>query len=207
MASLSPLTVAALATATVALAGVGAYAWSRSRCSASQPSRARERRANPAPAAAPAPQQRVSAPPEGYEARWEALRAEALDDCRSDPDVMTWAQAVTCALNRAYPEAAPWIDPGIWSGWMQRAAALVESDLAAAASRDGQSPRAWEVVVWLRGHRELAVCRNESVVGQIPDLAARCVAYRLYPRIDWQSPCDQWQLDMLAALAKIAEAA
>ena len=196
MARLSPVGVAALATVTLAAAGAAAYAWSRRGCAARAP------RPNPVPGT----QQRVQPPPEGYEARWEALREAALDTCRRDPDVMTWAQAVTCALNRAYPEASPWTSPAIWSGWMQSAAALVEADLGAAASRDGQSPRAWEVVVWLRGERELAVCRN-SVAGRIPDLAARCVAYRLYPRMDWQSPRDQWQLDMLAALAQIAEAA
>ncbi len=204
MARLSRVGVAALVTATVAAAGVGAYVWSRRRCSAAAgPRRPRGRAASPAPSS----QQRAPAPPEGYEARWEALREAALESCRRDPDVMTWAQAVTCALNHAYPEAAPWTDPGIWSTWMQSAAALVEADLAAAASRDGQSPRAWEVVVWLRGHRELAVCRSEGVAGRIPDLAARCVAFRLYPRMDWKSPSDQWQLDMLAALSQIAEAA
>lgn len=197
MARVSPVTVAVVATATVAAAGTAVYLLTRGRCA--QACRAPQGpQANPAPTP---PKTRAPAP-DDYEARWEERREAVLAACRADPQVQTWAQAVACALRQAYPEVSSWGTPQAWTPWMQRAAAMVEDDIASAASRDGGSPRAWEVVLWLRADTELQQCS-----AQIPALAARCVAHRLYPTRDWQQIPEAWQHEMLAVLTQIARAA
>lgn len=118
--------------------------------------------------------------------------------CQSDFEVETFAQALTCALNTAYPEAAPWTDPGIWSTWMREAANLVEHDLVQSAVGDGQSPRPWELLVWVRGRRELEACADGTSL---------CAARRMYPYYDWSEAYRMpWQEQLLGALTQIGHA-
>ena len=184
MARISPVTVAAVATAAVAGAGVGYVLGRRS---------VREPGSAPNPAPNPPRQPRAPEPPGGYEARWHGVRDRALDRCRRDPSVQTLPQAVAAALNQAYPEAAPWVDPGVWSPWMADAADLVDTDVAAAASRDGRSPRGWEIAVWLRAHEVMAACQAYGA------RAAWCAAELLYPGVNWNRPMP-WQLELVRAL-------
>lgn len=181
-------TGAALATAAVVVAGVGvgAYFVAKRRCAC-------RIKSNPATWRRVAV---VSEPPEGYDTRWERLRDQALERCQADPVVVTFPQAVRCALSVAFPEGQPWRDPDMWSPWMTDAAAIVRLDLAQAMSRDGRAPRGWEVRVWLRGAQTY---KQYLDAGYDPEDAGHIAAQALYPRADWSSP-KPWQRQLVTAL-------
>ena len=153
----------------------------------------------------PAQQQLAEEPPEGYQARWQARGTAALTHCQDDEDVQSFAQAVTCALNLAFPEAAPWTDPAVsvtWAPWMQAAAALVESDLLRSTSRDGSPPQSWEIELWLRGETEIAACRARRGISS-PRIVARCAARRIYPSTNWDAG-EPWMEEFISALTMLA---
>lgn len=180
-------TVAALATVAVVVAGagVGAYYLAKRRCACRIRNPTKWRFASVIPE-----------PPEGYEPRWESVRDMALERCRHNPEVMTFPQAVQCALATAYPEGMPWRDPETWTSWMADAVTLVQADIAQAASRDGGDPRGWEVALWLSGGSLVEAYRQH---GYAPASAARLAAQALYPAKDWTHP-DPWQTELVAAL-------
>jgi len=128
-------------------------------------------------------------PVEGYVARWYARREQATRNCRLDEEVGTWAQALACALNQAYPEAAPWTDTDVRTPWMEAAADLVENDLLAVAGQGDPSPPVWRVLLWLRGDREILSCRAEfgfrSGNAGNTNLLAPCVAGAIFPAERW----------------------
>jgi len=128
-------------------------------------------------------------PDEGYESRWSSRRNHAIRRCKMDPAVLTWPQAVTCALTYAYPEAGPWDDPSAWPPWMAEASALVDTDLqaAVAAMFPGTIPNGWQAQLWLRGAREAVRCKQST-----PDLpsAAACVGAAIYPLISFPPGAD-----------------
>lgn len=134
---------------------------------------------------APVPRQGIAPEPaEGYESRWLARRARASRRCRQDPGVMTWPQAVTCALTSAFPEAAPWTDPASAGGWISAAAAMVEADLAGSVQQSFGAPKAngWQAMLWIRGPREVERCRATMTD---PREIQACVAQALYPGSQW----------------------
>jgi hypothetical protein len=149
-------------------------------------------RTNPTTIPNPAPQRPGPEPYEGYEARWDARREKAMRRCRLDAEVQTWAQAVTCALNVAYPEAAPWTDPSTWTPWMQHAHALVEADMLEVAGNGNPSPPVWAVQLWLRGDREILACQGLGDLQLAP-----CVAGAIYPEQRWPPVGRRggWQVD------------
>jgi hypothetical protein len=160
--------------------------------------RRRQAGAQDADAESPAQQATAAEPPGGYVARWDQRARDAIRTCRRDDEVDTWPQAVACALNVAYPEAAPWTDPESGSRWMAEAAAHVESELARAVRPD-RPMSGWEAMVWLRADREAALCI--ATYGQMPpDDLARCVASAIYPNVSWIRPDPGWTQDMLGAL-------
>ncbi len=146
-------------------------------------SRAPEQRQQ-APFPNPAPGRSGPEPTEGYVARWYARRDQAVRNCRLDDEVLTWSQALACALNQAYPEASPWTDVEVRTPWMEAAADLVENDLLAIAGQGDPSPPVWRVLFWLRGDREILSCRTE-LLSTSPNLLAPCVAGTIFPSERW----------------------
>lgn len=150
----------------------------------------------------PAPQGTAPEPEEGYEARWQARRAQALRSCRQNPQIQTWPQAVTCALQTAFPEAAPWTDPAGSEGWIADAAAYVEADMVTAvAERFGvDEPTSWQATLWIRGPREIQRCRTE--VSKIAEIQL-CVASTLFPNETWPSTQAGWQASAWKAIRNL----
>lgn len=151
--------------------------------------------------------QRVAAEPaEGFGSRWLARRARAIRRCRAEPKVRTWPQAVSCALDVAFPEAAPWVDPQIGDVWMQEAASLVESTLgsAVAAEYGEVVPQGWQAMLWLRGEREIRAC-SKAYVRSVVSLVA-CAAKRIYPQYRWPpgEPAEPWINDFWQSYLQIA---
>lgn len=151
----------------------------------------------------PPPQGFADEPAEGYESRWASQRARAIRRCKQDVSVRTWPQAVTCALNSAFPEAAPWSDPSVGDPWMLAAADLVESDLTAAieAMFPGTTPTGWQAVLWIRGPREIAACRETLTK---PAEITVCAALAIYPTMTWPPPAGSpaWMQEFWLALRK-----
>jgi len=186
-------TLAALAAVAVASAGA-AYAYSRRRKRSPQ-----EPLGSPV---SPAPGGAGDEPQEGFEARWEAQADAALQACQDDPEVASFAQAVTCALAVAYPEAAPWTDPASWLPWQEEAAELVRQTLLRESSRADGSPAAWEVALWLRGAAELDACG-----GGPRRRVALCAAQRMFPASSWtMGELEPWQRELVRALVAMLEA-
>lgn len=155
----------------------------------------------------PRAQKIVNEPDEGFTARWIARRQKAIRRCKTDPQILTWPQAVSCALNVAYPEAAPWIDPRIGDDWMQEAAALVEIALndAIAQSYGSAAPQAWQAMLWIRGERELRRCVEQGVRGKNAILI--CAAQAMYPSYPWPpGPSSaSWAKEFWSYYTKLAE--
>lgn len=157
------------------------------------------RRTNPGGSLPPRPDE----PTEGWQTRWEARRRSVLELCRADVEVQTVRQALTCALNAAFPEAAPWISPGTWTPWMSDAADVVESDLLS-QGRTVEPKTHWETLIWLRGQREVARCRLRVVPGSPSRLVAWCAARQIFPSSVWGNDLEPWQLGALASLRTLA---
>ncbi len=205
MARVRPATVAAV----VAAAAAGAVAGAAGVAALYRRREAARRDPSPdSSVGTPAPQVAAGEPVEGYEARWEQRGQLAIQRCVADPQVRSFAQALTCALNTVYPEGAPWTDPAVWTPWMRAAAELGESELAAAAGDPSGNPSAWEIAVWLRGKAEIDACRAQpGARGRLPRIVALCAAQRIYPGAPWDRPRAPWQTDMIQALLALAEAA
>jgi hypothetical protein len=135
----------------------------------------------------PRAQRLAPEPPEGFEARWAAARTRALRRCRLDPAVLTWAQAVSCALNTAYPEAAPWTDPALGEAWMGDAAGLVERSMTDEVKRifSTPTPQGWQAMLWLRAEREIHDSNLMSDSPRTPSDTLRRIATSLYPAQPW----------------------
>ena len=202
MARVRPATVAAVvaAAAAGAVAGAVGVAAVYRRRSGSQAPASHDRGLQ-----TPAPQKAATEPVEGYEARWELRGQLAMDRCVGDPQVRSFAQALTCALNTVYPEAAPWTDPSVWSPWMVAAGAHAEAALEAAAGGDEGNPRAWQYAVWLNGKTAIDACRAQpGARGRFPRIVALCAAQRIYPGAAWDRPRAPWQTEMIQALVAMA---
>lgn len=147
----------------------------------------------------PAPQGNAPEPAEGYEARWEARRAQALRSCRANPQIQTWPQAITCALQFAFPEAAPWTDPMASQGWIADAYEYVADDMAAAVAKSFgvDAPTSWQATLWLRAPREIQSCRKG---GAKIDAIQLCVASALFPNETWPAEGTGWQAEFYSAL-------
>jgi hypothetical protein len=160
----------------------------------------------PMPLPIPIPQpESVSAPavepPEGWEARWEARKQDALRDCNRDDEVTSWPQAITCLLELTYPEASPWVDPSMWAAWQNDAAAAIESDLHDAIVKmfGNSDPTGWELQVWLRALRAANHCKD---AGMTPAKMPICVAQQIYPELTYPPPvgAQPWVLDFWKAI-------
>jgi hypothetical protein len=154
----------------------------------------RRRPTRPTPNPTRAPQPVCHEPEEGFEERWRARRQEILANCQRESDVTSFPQALTCALNAAYPECSPWVDPVVWTPWMRRAAELVSDDLMATTGGPEGSPCGWQVRAWLVGPSALTQCTGSSVA------RALCAAQKLYPWADWGHP-RRWQWQLVEHLA------
>lgn len=194
MARRSRWTVAAVAAATVAV-GAGAAVVIHQRRKSKSP-----RVPNPTPRADVRPTQCAAVEPrEGFESRWAEQRTQVLAMCQREVDVTSYPQALTCALNAAYPEAAPWTDPLVWTAWMRAAAELVADELRAATGGPEGAPQGWEVRAWLSGPQALAGC------GPDVDEPALCAARQLYPWANWTQPMP-WQRDLVGQLSRMVSA-
>ncbi len=121
------------------------------------------------------------------------MAAHKIVGGQRETDVNSFPQALTCALNTAYPEAAPWTEPVVWTPWMREAAQMVEDDILGSAG-GGVVARGWQVRAWLSGPQALAECGPQA------DHPALCAAQSLYPSADWADPMP-WQAELVNHLA------
>ena len=135
----------------------------------------------------PRAQRLAPEPPEGYEGRWAAARTRAVRRCRLDPAVLTWTQALQCALDAAYPEAAPWTDPSLGEPWMADAATLVERSMMAEVAHtfDAQAAQGWQAMLWLRAEREIHDGNLITGAANTPDAVLTRIARSIYPSQIW----------------------
>jgi len=141
----------------------------------------------PPPPLTPALPEAVAVEPEeSWEVRWEQRSRDAVSTCRRDDDVMSWPQAVTCALEMSFPESGPWTDPATWESWQRDAAIRVESDLRERVAQEygTQDPSGWQGLLWLMSGRVARDCLEKLPTIDAPRLAV-CIANSIYPNETW----------------------
>lgn len=145
-------------------------------------------------------------PPGGWEFRLEENLDDAIEVCRADPQVQSYAQAQICILNHAFPEAAPW-GGGTqdWQPWMfdaRQAVVLALRDRTLEETGGWGAP-GWYFAIWLMFDREFVPCRK-AVGRDDVDALTHCLATKMYPppEYDWppQADAPAWQQDFWAQL-------
>lgn len=135
----------------------------------------------------------------GWQFRWEQKMDEAIQACRLDSDVTSYADAQACILAYVFPEARPWSgDTEDWQPWMFEARQAVKDEIRdrTVLETGGWGAPGWQFPIWLMFDREFVVCR-EAIGADNVDAITHCLATKMYspPEYDWppQADAPAWQ--------------
>ena len=152
-------------------------------------------------------------PADGWEARLETKVSPALENCRKDGNVKTYAEATECVLGQIFPEAKPWREPADWEPWMLEARQAVQKAIQEATKEfaGGWGAPGWQFALWLMFDRYFPQCKVEAGSGD-GNKIVDCMAYKIYPASEYpyswppNNFSEQWQRDFYDTLTvKVAD--